>query len=107
MEELNDILKNFDNAEICSGFTDRELRATNGPLIERVKNPTNYRYKACEMLVVHGELRCCSCKYFDVLSRRKVSRECSKRNLSLSRAELRNELKKTNVVTIKYRYDIE
>lgn len=80
IEELTDILKNFDTAEICPGFTVKELGVTNCLSIEGVKNPNNIRYKACEMLVVDGQLKCSSCKYFDVLSRRKVARVCSQKN---------------------------
>lgn len=99
IEELNDIVKNFDESDICPGFTNKELAVTNCSSLEGVNSPHSLRYKSCEVLVVNGQVKCSSCKYFDVLKRRKVARQtssCATMKLSLlrSRTEVRNEIKK-------------
>lgn len=84
--ELNDIVKNFDESEICPGFTNKELAVPNYSCLESVNIPKNLRYKSCESLVVNGQVKCSSCKNFDVL----------KRQRSRSRNEVRNKMKKTS-----------
>ncbi len=92
IQELNDIIKNFDVIPFCPGCPEEELQLLKADCTAvGIKKKHAWRSKSCELLCCPGQNRCGCCTILKTI----LVRKCGKANkLEKSRIEVRNHVKK-------------
>lgn len=92
IQELNDILKNFDVIPFCPGCPEEELQLLKEDCTKiGQKKKQTWRSKSCELLCCPGQNRCGCCTILKKILVRKSSTATKQKK---SRTEVRNHVKK-------------
>ena len=104
IEELNDIFKYFDAADICECCPEEDLQLLQLDSTNKagdIKKKHCWRSNSCEYVVVPGEKRCSSCVCLMKILKKKKTKATKVGKLKKTQVELKNLRKKNQRSTTK------